>query len=74
MKKVNSSWKTAAIILGMIVILYTALLYYGYTLSDKEEKCSGYCYINEYESYNYDIPSGLCSCYIGDEIKEQIKI
>ena len=68
--KVSSGWRTAAIVLGVIVFLMLALMAYGYSIESAKTTCMNYCFDNSYESFTYDYPSDTCDCYIGSEVKE----
>ena len=69
---VDSKWRTAAIILGIILLIMLGLMAYGMHINNVETECVNYCYEKHYESFSYNAPSGLCSCYMGSKIAEII--
>ena len=73
-KKVNSYWRTAAIVLGILFVLMLVIMGYGSKIVAAEDKCLNYCYVNDYESFTYDYSADECDCYIGTEIIEAVRI
>jgi hypothetical protein len=73
-KQVSYLWRTAAIILGVLLLSMVAIMVYGFKISSLEAKCVNYCYEKQYESFSYDTKSGLCSCYTGTKLSEIIPI
>ena len=74
MKKVGGGWRVAAIVLGIIVIGFLICLVYGYQITNAENFCSNYCFNNASESFVYDYIDNTCSCYIGNELSNIIKV
>ena len=73
MEKVNSLWKIAAIIMGVIILIALGLMLYGTKIIAAEENCIQYCYDKESESYDYNYETRKCDCYVGENIVESVR-
>jgi len=71
---VSKGWRTAAIILGVLLLGMVAMLISGINMANVEAKCVNYCADQGYESFSYDYMSDRCDCYTGEDIIESVNI
>jgi len=70
-EKVSKGWKTATIILGIVVFIMLVLCVYSYNLGVDIVKDENECAMNiceNYDSYQYDMYEEICYCFSEGEL------